>query len=276
MAASQAYYDWIDAGRPYELIIPARDLKRNISRHGITVWDYPNNAHLTANPPEDHTPFSATGFPGKNARWKARALDVMPRSSAYDHRKENADIARRLIRDRDAGRPEVAWIKYINWTDENGVCRQERWTDLSSINRRTTRSSSDKGHIHISGRSDYDTSRAAYDYDPVALSQNGDSGMATNSPNWNDAQKARAVFDMVPTTTLDTDASADGSGSLASFPTPIVNYILELEKRLTAVEKALAAHLTDPALPAEPLTQAQFDRMYRDALSRTTLPEEQA
>ncbi|UWZ37472.1 hypothetical protein Drose_04105 [Dactylosporangium roseum] len=161
--ASQGYRDWLKAGKPYSLIRPAKALQKKLRAYGLTVYDYPNDAHLTASTPEDHTPFSVTGWPGPNARWKARALDVMPRSESYAHRKENADIARQIIRDRNAGVPGVMWIKYLNWTDENGTCRQERWTPGHA-----TRSSTDNGHIHISGRSDVDDDARADDYDPIA------------------------------------------------------------------------------------------------------------
>jgi hypothetical protein len=164
---SQGFKDWVEAGKPYTLIRPARALQRNLSAHGLTVYDYPDNKHLTASPPEDHTPFSATGFPGANRRWNARALDIMPRSGSAAHRKENADIARQLIRDRDAGVPGVMWIKYINWTAEDGRCRQERWTTPDAPLQRTTKSSTDDGHIHVSGRSDVDDDSRAEDYDPI-------------------------------------------------------------------------------------------------------------
>lgn len=184
--ASQAYRDWLNAGKPYALIDPAEALRAAIAGHGITVWHYPNLSHLTAEPPEDHTPFSATGWPGSNARWKARGLDIMPREDARGNvtpaaRKENADIARQLIRDRDAGHPGVMWIKFLNWTDEKGTCRQERWMDLQRPLARTTRSSSDAGHIHVSGRSDADTDKRAAGYDPVAR-MNGEVDMDMTTP----------------------------------------------------------------------------------------------
>ncbi|MET7401917.1 hypothetical protein ABZS66_51390 [Dactylosporangium sp. NPDC005572] len=172
---SQGFRDWLAAGKPYALIRPARALQRNLKRHGLTVYDYPDDDHLEANTPEDHTPFSVTGWPSANARWKARGLDVMPRNDSRAARKENADIARQLIRDRDAGVPGVAWIKYINWTDESGTCRQERWMPAH-----TTRSSTDKGHIHVSGRSDADDDPRAEDYDPIAR-MDGDRGMSVHS-----------------------------------------------------------------------------------------------
>jgi hypothetical protein len=163
VAATQAYRDWVAAGRPYTLIRPAKALQAALRAHGLTVYDYPNDAHLQASTPEDHTPFSATGWPGTNRRWKARGLDVMPRNDSAAARKENANIARRLIRDRDAGVPAVMWIKYLNWTDENGVCRRVSWKPTKAVN-----SSTDKGHIHISGRSDADDDTRADGYDPLS------------------------------------------------------------------------------------------------------------
>lgn len=191
--ASQGYYDWLNAGRPYALIRPAKAVQAALRGYGLTVYDYPNAAHLEADTPEDHTPFSVTGWPGTNRRWNARALDVMPRKDkdgnvAAAARKENADIARQLIRDRDGGHPGAMWIKYINWTDESGTCRQERWTDAGAPLRRTTRSSSDKGHIHISGRSDVDNDDRADDYDPIARMRSnltgGDDMQLTDKSPW--------------------------------------------------------------------------------------------
>lgn len=167
--ASQGYRDWLKAGRPYTLIRPAKALQASLRGHGLTVYDFPNDAHLQANTPEDHTPFSVTGWPGQNRRWNARALDVMPRVNvpAAAAAKENADIARQLIRDRDAGVPGAMWIKYINWTSETGACSQERWTTDGQPLKRTTKSSTDRGHIHISGRSDVDDDDRADTYDPI-------------------------------------------------------------------------------------------------------------
>jgi hypothetical protein len=170
--ATQAFYDWVRAGRPYTLIRPARALQRALRGHGLVVYDYPDDSHLRAGTPEDHTPFSVTGWPGSNARWNARGLDVMPRGGTAAGLRELAAVTRQIIRDRDACLPAVMWIKYLNWTDEAGVCRQERWTDAANPGRRTTRTSTDKGHTHISGRSDADYDTRAEGYDPIARLQN--------------------------------------------------------------------------------------------------------
>jgi hypothetical protein len=175
MVASSGYYEWIAAGRPYTLIRPATALVTNLRHHGLVVYHYPNDDHLKAPTPQDHTPYSVTGWPGANRRWLARGVDVMPRDDSPAARKENADIARQLIRDRNASVPGVMWIKYINWTDEQGICRQERWTP-----NHTTVSSIDKGHIHISGRSDVDDDARADTYDPIARMTGTDGDMDSN------------------------------------------------------------------------------------------------
>jgi len=181
---STGYREWLTAGRPYTLVRPARAVQAALRGHGLTVYDYPNDAHLQANTPEDHTPFSVTGWPGKNPRWNARALDVMPRSDSAAHRKENADLARQIIRDRDAGYPGAMWVKYLNWTDEKGKCRQERWMNSARPLERETRDSNDRGHIHLSGRSDIDNDTRADGYDPFAR-MNGEEDMSLGEEvNW--------------------------------------------------------------------------------------------
>lgn len=155
--ASTAYYNWVKKGKPYKLAQPAKDVQINIRSHGFTVYDYPNDAHLTARVPEDHTPFSATGWPKTSAFGIAHAIDIMPRGKSMN---ELARMARQIIADKDAKVPGTEWIKYLNWTDENGQCFHVSWQP-----NKTVRSSSDRDHIHVSGRSDMDNARAT-GYDP--------------------------------------------------------------------------------------------------------------
>jgi hypothetical protein len=178
---TNAYRVWVQAGRPYVLMRPAKALKGRLQGHGYTVYDYPDEAHLEAATPEDHTPFSATGFPVDSAFGVGHALDVMPKADTAAARRELADLSRKLIHDRDNLVPGVRWIKYINWTDEHGVCRQERWMDPTNPRTRSTRSSSDKGHTHISGRSDADNDTRADTYDPYASSTQEAIIMPTNA-----------------------------------------------------------------------------------------------
>lgn len=171
--ATAAYTTWVRLGEPYTLARPLAQTQKSLRAYGLIVYDYPNEEHQKANTPEDHTPYSVTGWPGTNKKYVARAIDVMPRNGTAAAKKENADIARQMIRDRDAGYPGAMWIKYINWTDEKGNCQQVRWTDSANPLKHTVRSSSDVGHIHVSGRSDIDNDTHADGYDPLARSKGG-------------------------------------------------------------------------------------------------------
>lgn len=249
--ASQGYRDWLKAGQLYALIQPAKAVQATLRGYGLTVYDYPNDAHLQAAVPEDHTPFSVTGWPGTNARWNARALDVMPRSNAYEHRKENADIARQLIRDRDAGHPGAMWIKYLNWTDEGGNCRQERWTDSAAPLRRITRASNDRGHIHVSGRSDADDDDRADTYDPIARMRAGSGSAATTGDDdmdFNQSAKLDGLFNAADTVSLDTDGTVDGKGAKGSFSVPLVALIKSQHaETMSTLAKVAEAAGIDPA-----------------------------
>jgi hypothetical protein len=167
--ASAAYFEWLNAGKPYTLMRPAKQLQATQRARGFTVYDYPNTAHLQANTPEDHTPFSATGYPTTSPRWWAHAIDIMPKGSSTAAKQEMDDLARKIIADRDAGISLVQWIKYMNWTDKFGTTRQENWKSGT----RKTYSSSDSGHIHISGFTGYETSTIGDGYDPQATATGG-------------------------------------------------------------------------------------------------------
>jgi hypothetical protein len=158
--ASTAYYQWVDAGKPYKQSKPTEHAWNVVRGHGYTVYHYPNDDHLKAVPPEDHTPFSATGWPITSKRWVSHAIDIMPGGGPV----ALPALARQIIADKDAEVPGTKWIKYINWTDENGNCWQTSWRP----NKQTVKST-DKGHIHLSGRSDMDTSMEVTDsgWDPV-------------------------------------------------------------------------------------------------------------
>lgn len=149
--ASQGFRDWVAAGRPYVLCRPCREFEALLKAAGYTVYDYPDDRHQLADLPEDHTPYSATGWPLPSARWVGHAVDVMPKAGLMPL----PELARRIIAARDARTPGTEWIKYLNWTDEQGRCWHERW---AADGTRITTSSTDKGHLHVSARSDYDNS----------------------------------------------------------------------------------------------------------------------
>lgn len=247
--ASQGYRDWLKVGRPYTLIRPARAVQTVIRRYGITVYDYPNDAHLTATVPEDHTPFSVTSWPLTNGRWRGHALDVMPRSGSAEHRAENADIARQLIADRDAGVPGVMWIKYLNWTDEAGRCEQVRWTDAANPLRHTVKPSTDRGHIHISGRSDCATDERADGYDPIARMRGSAPLAGDDDMSYNDRAKADAAFNNDATAPLDTDGTIDGKGNIQRFPNKTYVAIEELRAQVEKL-RAIVVLMQQGGTPA--------------------------
>lgn len=165
--ADEAYYRWVAAGKPYVRSLPAEQTKLAIRGHGYTVYDYPNTSHQLADPAEDHTAYSEVGWPIASKEWVGHAIDIMPPDPAAVIAGVVASLpmlARQIIKDKDAGVPGTRWIKYMNWTDEAGICHQERW-----MPDHTTRPSTDQGHIHISARSDVDTSDevAVSGWDPV-------------------------------------------------------------------------------------------------------------
>lgn len=152
---------WTRDGRPYTLCTPAATLKSTLERHGYTVYHYPDDHHLAAVPPEDHTPFSATGWPGPSPYGWGMADDIMPHR---DPRMPTmAQLGAKILADKRAGVAGLAWLKYMNWTDAAGACWNESWTPTYRRN-----PSSDRGHIHTSCRSDYYLSTIAAGYDPVA------------------------------------------------------------------------------------------------------------
>lgn len=152
---------WTRDGKPYTLCRPAADLKATFERHGYTVYHYPDPRHLNAIPPEDHTPFSATGWPGTSPYGWGMADDIMPHPDPQ--MPTMAQLGAKILADKRAGVAGLSWLKYMNWTDGNGACWNESWTPTY---RRS--GSSDRGHIHMSCRSDFYRSTLAAGYDPVA------------------------------------------------------------------------------------------------------------
>ena len=157
--ATAAYNAWVRAGKPFSLAKPLEQLRSVLQAWGYTVYAYPDTSHQLADPPEDHTPYSATGWPDTSPRWWGFAVDIMPKAGSM---LDLASLAQQIIRDKDARVPGTEFIKYMNWTDAAGKTWQTSWKP-----NKVTRTSSDKGHIHLSGRSDM-YAVPGTSYDPVA------------------------------------------------------------------------------------------------------------
>jgi hypothetical protein len=170
--ASQAYYDWKADGSPKRFSRPITAIADRLQEHGYTVYQQGNQAHLTHVPPEDHTFFSATGWPGKSPYPYCNAMDIMPPDAGQKSKLTGErlpslqQLSAQLFKDKQAKHPGVAFLKYMNSEpagDNTGPCYHDSWTpDHSRIN------STDRGHIHVSGRSDSVTSTLSDDYDLVA------------------------------------------------------------------------------------------------------------
>lgn len=152
------YEGWLADGSPWHAapcIAAARD---TFSAHGYTVYTIGNHDHLTAEPPEDHTPYSHTPWPGSQPYPEVLALDIMP-GGPVDWR----DLGVRIVGDKNAGKPGTEWIKYVNYTAPTGECIHASWEPHF-----VSTSSGDTGHIHISARTDLAGQADLHGWDPVA------------------------------------------------------------------------------------------------------------
>src|SRR5438034_7930983 len=100
------YTGWVADGRPEIAAQPVADQVTVLRGHGYTVYWQPDDRHLLASPPEDHTPYSHTPWPGAQPYPHCMAYDVMPKDGDA---RSLAPLARRMIADKRAGR--APWIK---------------------------------------------------------------------------------------------------------------------------------------------------------------------
>lgn len=153
---------WMAAGGRYSLAQPVADIVATLRRYGYVVGTIGNGQHLDHVPPEDHTPYSATGWPVASPTWWVHAFDIMP-PPAGSGLPDLGRLGSQLVLDRTTGVPGASVIKFLNWTPAGGACRHEAWTPDHRVC-----PSSDTGHIHASVRSDCTHSTIAAGYDPVA------------------------------------------------------------------------------------------------------------
>lgn len=178
---SQAYRDWLADGQPWKFAVPIKAVGDRLRAHGYTVYYQGNDAHLKKAVPEDHTPFSATGWPGKSPYPYCMAMDIMPPDAGQKSKITGEPLpslqklGAQLVADRKAGVDGAAFVKYINWEPERnngGPCYQDSWRPGYA-----RRSSTDRGHIHVSGRTDHYLSSKSAGYDLVARTLGEDDDM---------------------------------------------------------------------------------------------------
>jgi hypothetical protein len=111
--ATQDYKNWVAAGRPFKLAQPIADYRETLLAAGWpgsklgTIGD---EEHLQAEVPQDHCPFSHTGWPIPNEYPYVLALDV---THDPDHGLNVGPLADYWIQQAKAGK--TPWVKYINW-----------------------------------------------------------------------------------------------------------------------------------------------------------------
>lgn len=169
--AITTYQGWVNDGRPIKPAVCIADWISTLREHGYEVGYYPDDRHLKAQPPEDHTPYSHTPWPGVQPYPYVLASDLMPPTKPG--LPSLARIGAQVVADKRAGHPDTQWIKYINWTDSNGTCWHDEWEPGY---RRSL--SNDRGHLHVSARTDWATKHTSYDPVALILGETGDEPMS--------------------------------------------------------------------------------------------------
>lgn len=149
---------WLASGLHWRLARPLVALRDRLRHYGYTVYDVGDPRHLDAEPPEDHTPYSETGWPGTTPYGWVTAVDIMP-PPAGSGLPSLLDLGLQIERD------WPGWLKYMNRPTN---LANTRAVHVSRQPDPASRSSGDVGHIHLSCRSDVTLSRAGDGYDPVA------------------------------------------------------------------------------------------------------------
>lgn len=153
---SWQHRDWIDRGRPDSgLARPLAQLLAVLESAGYTVYEYPNDAHLDAEPPEDHTYYAETGWPIKSPKWWRHAIDIMP--PTRPGLPSLTVLGQRIFNARQAG--QITWLKYMNWPSTGDLSRAVKDTWQPGHSRRA---SSDVGHIHLSSITGVETLGAPF------------------------------------------------------------------------------------------------------------------
>lgn len=153
--ATQAFKDWVKDGRPFKLAQPIEDYRKALVAYGWpsselgTIGD---EDHLQAEVPQDHCPFSFTGWPLPNEYPYVHALDVMHKPA---NGQDVAPLAAYWIDEAKAGR--TPWVKYINW-------RGQQYDVRHNWEARPIGGHFD--HAHISYRTDW-THKGIGDWNPT-------------------------------------------------------------------------------------------------------------
>lgn len=182
--ATAAYRAWVKAGRPWHVANVVNDYRQQLHAAG---WQFTelgtigNEAHLQAETPQDHTPFSATGWPGAHPYPAVLALDVMAAGHDEPH---VDDLVYYWVTQARAG--HTPWVKYINWQGQKFDTRNG-WAP--------TPTSGHFDHAHISFRTDW-TDRSVGGWPVIP---NGGNAMDMQERNMHTADTWRALATLTGT-----------------------------------------------------------------------------
>jgi len=142
-----AFDVWNAAGRPLTPAQPIREfvekLKAAFPAHANEFNWFADEAHYREQPPQDHTPFSADGWPRPDPHWVVFATDVM--NTAVGGLAGNQKLFNYWLAEAKAGR--APWIKYLIW--------QATIYDVR-FGWRPQPNSDHFDHVHISARTDFE------------------------------------------------------------------------------------------------------------------------
>lgn len=150
--ATQAYYDWRNHGSPWKPATPVREYQNAFLRAGwpaVSLGTIGDTAHLTSDHPQDHTPFSVTGWPGASPYPYVLAFDAGHDPGAG---RDMGPVVAQWLNDARAGK--TPWVKYIVWRGQLYDVRNG-WSPVPA--------SDHYDHAHVSIRTDwYDKSIGGY------------------------------------------------------------------------------------------------------------------
>lgn len=190
-------------------------------RPGATIYgigDEDHQEHTSGHNPDD-TPGVSAEDQDADTVAEHRAIDVMvmgPFSQADGDR---------LVQDLVTDPANQARMIYVNWGNQQWH-RKNGWQPRDN-------SDDPHSHVHVSGEADQDENVT-----PWNLSDWNGQG---NDMDFNQSQQLYAVFNLVETIKLDTDATPDGAGALKDFPVPITKRVKGLETQVAAILAKVSA-----------------------------------
>lgn len=227
--ATQAYHDWVRDGRPFQLALPVRQYRDRLVAAGwalTTIGTIGDEAHLQAPRPEDHTPFSVTGWPNHSPYPIVHAIDVSGPGAAG---MSTPAVAAGWIEAARLGR--TPWVKYIVWQAKRYDVRND-W--------RPVESSGHYDHVHVSFRTDY-THSSIGEWNPLTGKANGMSEVLSREDALHIIYRLESIAHLV--------TPYQGSDNVGD-PVPFVEWALNLEDAVSALLARPPLQMTPEAISA--------------------------